>query len=237
MNTYQNKSNTARTEIEIMSIQYAIEGFEQDTPDLAAWVAQNLPNLTAVNFFQFGTDCAVSFRDGNELDYMEAVEQGIIQVELDHLKEMEGIIRDIREFEFETFGSLSKYNPHKKVFIVDLKHRVGDTLDEGVTIEALSTISCTLNDDFSFTVDPTTLGSTHASCYGGEDDWGKSKWNNVATQNAFAELTEQFDSKRGHKDVSADNFVIQLIDKLYKDSIQSNLDKLTKQAEKVALVQ
>ena len=182
-------------------------------------------------------DFAHNIRSATRLiDAGEAVEQSLVELENDTLTEMESIIRAIRTFDFEVTGSLSKYNATKKVFIVDLTHRVGDAYEMGETIEALSTFSCTLDDELNFAIRPDTLSSTHASCYGGEDDWGKDVWNNVATQNAFAEFSEQITSKREHRAIDADQFIVEVIDKLYIESIKTNLEAVTAQAKSAAIV-
>ncbi len=219
-----------------MVIHYAITGSNQDTQDLSAWVAAQYPHLMASGIFQVGTGQAVKFSNGDDLDAGEVIEQSLVELAAETLTEMESIIRAIRTFDFEVTGSLSKYNATKKVFIVDLTHRVGDAYEMGETIEALSTFSCTLDDELNFAIRPDTLSSTHASCYGGEDDWGKDVWNNVATQNAFAEFSEQITSKREHRAIDADQFIVELIDKLYIESIKTNLEAVTAQAKSAAIV-
>ena len=217
-----------------MNIQYLITESNQNTPDLSAWVESNLPHLVACGFLKLGTDHTPVFKNSDLMGLDELKAENLIKLDAETLIGIETIIRTIREFGFHVKGHLSKYNPHKKVFIIDLQHRIGDLLEDGVTIEALSTISCTLNDDNSFTIDPETLSSTHASCWFGEDDWFNDNWVDVAQQSELSVFIREFkDTDYG---VNVEHHIIAQIDKLYKESIQNNLQAFTKQAEAVALV-
>lgn len=218
-----------------MDLQYLITETNQDTLDLSQWVANNLPNLTACGIFTLGTDHSVSFINSDKMSADELKGENLIKFDAETLTGIEEVIRSIRKFDFHVTGSLSKYNPLKKVFIVDLKHRVGNDLDDGATIEALSTVSCTLNSDFSFTIIPSTLKSTHASCWCGEDEWGEDQWLNVGNHRDLSIFHKEFKGNAYGVDVK--DYIITLIDKLYIESIQNNLPAFTKQAESMALVQ
>lgn len=216
-----------------MTIKYAISDLNPSIQDVQAWANKNLPQLLACGFLKLGTDQELAFVNENADDINIS---NFIELESSVILEMESIIKAIQTFDLHTKGKLKKYNTSKKVFIVDLLHRIGEDLDVGETIESLTILSCTLKEDNTFDVDPDSLNTTVVSCYDGEDVWGDRIWNKVSSQKAFSSLEEQVNCVSEYKDLDVGSFAIKFIDNCYKAAIKDNLSKVIKQAESVALI-
>lgn len=221
-----------------MTIHYAIEGSKQNSANLPAWIATTFPLVTAHKFLEVGTGENILFDIMDGLSHDQTIHKGILKLSVDTLKEIESLLRSIHTFDLIVTGSMNKYDPIKKAFIVELKHRTSDELVFHKTIQAHSKILCMLNPDgISFSVDLESLNNTEVFCYHGDDDYlSCDSWRGVTRHIALSDFINLFEDQVKYGHINTKYFVDYFIAEQFKNSIQEHLDLFTKQAQTIAFV-